>query len=1062
VLSAVRGWLAIPEGYGARAGRLVMLIFFFSAALALLKAAQSGLFLEVYTRDAIPWAFAVSAVVLATASSLCVSLTPRLGPARLASATLLVAMVVLLALFAVDSLLEIRWLHFLTYVVIEALSGVLVIQVWSAAANATDARTARRLLPVAGIGGSLAWTLSGFLVSPVVHALGAVTLLVFAPVCLGVTWLVLKRIVALDLDARARRGRRRTSLVEAWREGFRFVSREPLMRLVATLALLALLTEQFMDFLLMASAREALEGADAISAFYGRYYGATSLLGLVLLSGVSGRLLSALGATRSLLVTPFAITGAAIVTFLMPGLLAAVILRGTGRVLKQSIWCSAAEQIQTPLSSLRRSQAKAAIRGVLAPGGYAISAVALGLMPADLDTRWLAMLTALSAGAMVLVIATRARRVYRRALHQAIDERRILLGPGRAPAAANLDADACRALGEELVEDDVERAALAAEVLGLSDAKPAGKALARGLAHPAAAVRLAVVRGLERLDPDAAAPLLASRLQDDPDPDVRRAAAEALRATHGEDATHLEALARGEDDDDPRVAAICRIARIERGHDGEALGDALLPLLQEAAALEVAFSALTVSSLRARGVRSQIAFWLEKGEPDAKLLAASAVVRLQLTELLPDVVRLLKDARTAPMAARHLVALDAALDGRPSAGEHTLGASITRLASRMAKTSAPPVAEALVLRLLQHPDDLIRRHATTALGEAIRDGRRRPLAREVVEPLILRQVERAFGLYSILAGLAHDDGVPDWAVEDEFAVLAHEVDLLVETTRRDLLALLLLMGRERLVSAVEVGRRRRTAARDAQMAELLELGLERDLGRAIVPLFERASLRERVAAGRRLGFIDERAVEDPLDAILTLGDAHLRRAALLVYGERFEARYPEQAARDAAMIPLYERMRFLRSVPLFRDLGGDDVLQLAEKVEQVERNAGDAVFSKGDPGEELFLVARGRVAMRVQGEIIAEMGPRDFFGELALLDHAPRSADAVCLEDVELLRLRGADLEELLARRPQAMREIVRVLARRLRASGRGKVSRRTFSGDVTAPQRLQRKEESG
>ncbi|MEM9068456.1 MAG: cyclic nucleotide-binding domain-containing protein, partial [Myxococcota bacterium] len=153
--------------------------------------------------------------------------------------------------------------------------------------------------------------------------------------------------------------------------------------------------------------------------------------------------------------------------------------------------------------------------------------------------------------------------------------------------------------------------------------------------------------------------------------------------------------------------------------------------------------------------------------------------------------------------------------------------------------------------------------------------------------------------------------------------------------------------------------------------------------------------------------------------------------------ERFVDRYPELAKRHQPMVPIYERMRFLRSVPLFRDLSGDDVLRLAEKVEQVEHQKGDVVFAKGDPGEEMFLVVRGRVAVVDGGVTLAEMGEAEFFGELALLDYQPRSADAVCQEDAQLLRLRGADLEELMTRRPGAMREIVRVLAHRLRKSGR-------------------------
>ena len=1035
--AVIQRWLAVPDGQERKAARLVTMIFFFSAALVLMKAAQSGIFLEAFPRSMIPWAFAASAVTLAALSSLAVSLAPRMGSARLARATLIMGVVALLGLRAALVASHAPWVRFAVYVVIEATSGVLVIQVWSATANACDARSMRKLLPIAGLGAGAAWTLGGFLVHPLAHWLGAEALLWIAPGLLVVAAVVLQQVLRHDYPSGgSTRRRRRTKLIESWREGFRFVTREPLMRMVAVLSLLALLTEQFMDFTLMATAREELREAEAISAFFGHYYGVTSAVGLVLLAGMSGRLLSALGATRSLLVTPIAISVASIAAFVFPGLASAVALRGVGRVLKQSIWSSAAEQLQTPLSSVRRSQARSAIRGVLAPLGYACSAVALGFVPEHVDTRWLAGLVVLSSVLMVALVVTRARRTYRAALQAALDERRLMLGPGRAPASATLDREAIRTLADEIHGDDPVRAELAVEVLGLSDAQVATEPLRMALEHDLMSVRLASVRGLARLQPPGLGDWLGERLRDDPDSTVRRACAEVLRKLPALSDRARASLEEGERDPDPVLAALCRVTRLERTLSGESLGAALLEQLEAREALDIALSALTEDSVGARGVQSRLSKWLEGGDPDAKVAVAQTVVRLHLTPLLPDVVRLLKDPQTAAAAAEQLVALGG-LEERPTTGEQTLGSSLSRIASRIARGPERPVTEALVLRLLQHPDESIRRHSVEALGASIRAGSRMPLAREVVTPLLQRDVERAYRLYSILAGLAHDDGVPDWEVEPEFAPLAHEVDLMIEYSRRDLLNLLLLRGRENLVSAVEVGRRRRSVQRDAQVAELLELGLDRELARSVVPLFERMSLRERVDAGRRIGMLDELAIRDPLDAILALGDAHLRRAALLIYAERFRTRFPEVADRDADMVPLYERMRFLRSIPLFRDLSGEDVLRLAEKVEQSEHAKGDVVFAKGDPGEDMYLVVRGKVAILDGGVTLAEMAPPEFFGELALLDHHPRSADAVCMEDSALLKVRGADLDELMTRRPGAMREIVRVLAHRLRETGR-------------------------
>ena len=193
----VRRWLGLQGDEGPKALRLVALVFLSSAALVLVKAAQSGLFLERFGSETIPWAFAASALLLATLSSISVSVAPRLGQGPLATGTLgLVAMifVALRLMLFVDA----AWSRFLLYAVIEACSGVLLIQVWSIVASATDARSARRLLPVAGLGASIAWGVGGFLVDPLTSMFGAESTLLVAPVLLVAAMVPLQRVRAED------------------------------------------------------------------------------------------------------------------------------------------------------------------------------------------------------------------------------------------------------------------------------------------------------------------------------------------------------------------------------------------------------------------------------------------------------------------------------------------------------------------------------------------------------------------------------------------------------------------------------------------------------------------------------------------------------------------------------------------------------------------------------------------------------------------------------------------------------------------------------------------------
>ena len=57
--------------------------------------------------------------------------------------------------------------------------------------------------------------------------------------------------------------------------------------------------------------------------------------------------------------------------------------------------------------------------------------------------------------------------------------------------------------------------------------------------------------------------------------------------------------------------------------------------------------------------------------------------------------------------------------------------------------------------------------------------------------------------------------------------------------------------------------------------------------------------------------------------------------------------------------------------------------------------AGHVLFREGDPGDTMFAVAEGEVELTVAGDVVEDVGPGGILGELALVDHAPRSATAI-------------------------------------------------------------------
>jgi CRP-like cAMP-binding protein len=117
----------------------------------------------------------------------------------------------------------------------------------------------------------------------------------------------------------------------------------------------------------------------------------------------------------------------------------------------------------------------------------------------------------------------------------------------------------------------------------------------------------------------------------------------------------------------------------------------------------------------------------------------------------------------------------------------------------------------------------------------------------------------------------------------------------------------------------------------------------------------------------------------------------------------------------------------LSRVRLFAGLDPNDLESLARSMRSRRFRRGEVIFHQGDPGDALFVVVSGGVKISLPSEagdeaIIATLSPGDFFGELALLDGAPRSATATALELTETMVLPRPRFRELVEGQP-AMRD---------------------------------------
>jgi CRP-like cAMP-binding protein len=135
----------------------------------------------------------------------------------------------------------------------------------------------------------------------------------------------------------------------------------------------------------------------------------------------------------------------------------------------------------------------------------------------------------------------------------------------------------------------------------------------------------------------------------------------------------------------------------------------------------------------------------------------------------------------------------------------------------------------------------------------------------------------------------------------------------------------------------------------------------------------------------------------------------------------------------------------LRRIKILADLKDAQLAHLAEYMELQEVTQWFVLFNQGDTSDSMFLVLGGELRARsvVGGKetILATFGPGDFFGDMALFDHGPRSADVVANVDSTLLKITSVSFDRLTREAPALatpfLQATARTLAARIRADNK-------------------------
>lgn len=995
--AAVRRALSIL-GVLPEEDRLVALVLAYGFALGLGRAitgiAASALFLSVFTAGDLAFAYLGSALSVPLTGLAFLRQQRRGGLPRLIAMALGLLCLSLIGFRLLLATAGGAWPAMALTIWYTVIYVVVTLAFWGVANRLLTLRQGKRLFGLFGASIELAEVSGGLLSAAIVALVGAPNLLLLGIGGFAAALLLLRALARgygpRLQDEPAEQG---GAAQPERRRGY--------VGLILALVGISYVAYFFVDTIFADLARARNPDAEALSQLIGLTLAASSACTVLLQLGLTSRLLGRLGAGAALALLPLNVmlwaAGVASVGAPLAAFWVGLGLRISERSLRFSIDESTLQVLFQPLAPAQRSRAQTLAEGVAKPlaAGAAGAAILILTRALSLDGQGLAAVLAVIALAWS-GLALLLGRAYPAALRQALSERRL-----RAEPLDLRDAAAVALLRDRLHSPHAGEARYALELLASLNHPGFPEALTDMLLRPEAELRLAALDMIARRGQASALGSVEQLLRVDPDAEVRAAALQVL-ANLGGWLTGAQ-LQRARSDPDPRVRLVALTA-IARGQTaaqaqrdpgaGAAPGGAQAPDL----------------------IRALLA------DPDpAVRRAALAAAQEHAAELLPAVVAALGDRHMRSVALDVLAAI-----GPPALpvlqAQLTAAGGPRRQAIRAIGKIGGAAAEALLIELSEHSDERGRGDALAAL-EA-RGWRAEGALAGWARARILAEAAVAARALAILRDLGEAPDAPREALVQR-ALLRQ-----LERATARALTLLALLAERAMVRRARAGMRHPAADQRAYAIEALELLAPADLRPTIMALADDLPPALRLSRLLPRHPQPQYAHGAALDAAAATGDPWVECCVCYARSSGGAANDKEQR-----MLSTVERVLLLKGVTLFAAIPDDELGALAAALVEEEVDAGTPIVVQGELGTAIYVIARGRVRVHIGGRTLAVQGPREVFGEIAVLNSAPRLASVTAAEAVTLLRLDQEVLYDVMSDHPAVMEGIVRTLTTYLRRS---------------------------
>ncbi|WEK53538.1 MAG: Npt1/Npt2 family nucleotide transporter [Candidatus Cohnella colombiensis] len=969
------------------------------------RTAADTLFLSAYDASVLSYMYLPQAIILILVGIVYQKLCSRFRTdviviAVIISAGLLALVSRLLIAIGINGILPFIYIGF------DVLNFLMIVCFWQFATAVLDQRKAKRTIGWVGSGGIVGGILSGFGLKALAQPIGTENLIyvyagfqllsLFFVMCIYVK--ISDRNEAFAVKIAPKSADKRIERSKEAKKGlFQSV---PHLRYVAIVAATITISLTLIDYQFKTILRSSLQN-EALAGFMGSFYGYAGLLALLVQLFISGKMITRFGVTTAILVFPIVLLSGSVLLLIVPILAIATMVKGSDKVLGDTIYSSVNQLIMFPIPPEWRGKAKAFIDGIARNGAKGVAAVGLILLSQYISIEQFSYII---LGLMIccVIAAIKIKKTYLALLLSTLQSKDMNIEGEHVnlmdPASIQIMVDALRG-------NDPQQALYAFQFLQSVDGFDMAPYFEPLLKHPSEQIRIEMLKYIQAETPRSAEHLLESLLES-VDINVRSSAILAVAAYAKE--PHQERMIQLLKDKDIHIRSVS-IAGLIKYYGIEGMFHAVGSLKEmmgsiredEREAMAAIFGLIGI----ARFYKPLIPMLSDASE-QVKISALHSAKLLTIPELIPHIVPLLKDSTTRQQAIEALAVYNEADILRvltpymySEDNHHHIPLVIERFASQTA-------FDALLERY---------EHLTTDMRDKVLESVTRMkdnlcfIQPVYGERLITGEIE------TFWAYVEHSEQIPK---VNELAWINKEMDEIKVRQIRTIFQLLAIVYDTQTINRVYVNWATGDVRQQANAAEAIDQLLNGKLRTEMVKIMDyKAPIHNEQS--------DSIVINEQLEWLYRQGDSWLR--CLIDQVRNVETDQSTEAE------PL-ERVRLLSHVSLFAGLSSKDLFKISQLLEVVNVSKDAPIIKEMELGDSLYLIKQGSVGIYRNGSKIGKLSTSDCFGEMAVITQGHRTATIVAEEDTQLYQLTSQAFFNGLFERTEIAREMMKILSRRLRS----------------------------